>query len=304
MKDYHQRPYTEQLLKCPFIKEQPTERQVRIQLKDHIDRCKKRKQEKEREDYHYSGSENEDEEPQTAGEPSSIIQAPGGDTLRRNFQQIQEGRIAEANGAANRNQKPQQQPSRDKQPHEEPPSASRPVLPQRLIVVPDPPQQQTPPPQAQQQPTQPPNQHANRPLPPTPKIASSSSNSNQSSSQSQQQTPPQRNSQNNFKPMVSHPRTKRVHTRTYHHFKEEKPLFGVYKCVLFFVDSENYFFSMLSFLFFSFFIFTTLIFISLKYLLYYFNFFLLSFSLFINMCSNFLFQQKKNLHLFDVECLI
>lgn len=189
VKDYHQRPYTEQLLKCPFIKEQPTERQVRIQLKDHIDRCKKRKQEKEREDYHYSGSENEDEEPQTAGEPSSIIQAPGGDTLRRNFQQIQEGRPAEANGAANRNQKSQQSQREDA-------AASRPVLPQRLIVVPDPPQQQA---QAQQ----PPNQHANRPLPPTPKNVTSSSNSNQSSSQ-QQQTPPQRNSQNNFKPMVSH----------------------------------------------------------------------------------------------------
>lgn len=204
VKDYHQRPYTEQLLKCPFIKEQPTERQVRIQLKDHIDRCKKRKQEKEREDYHYSGSENEEEEPQTAGEPSSIIQAPGGDTLRRNFQQIQEGRIAEANGAANRNQKSQQQqpqqqqPSREKQ-HEEVPAAARPALPQRLIVVPDPPQQQ--PIQTQ---AQPPNQHANRPLPPTPKNATSSSNPSQTPSQPQQQTPPQRNSQNHFKPMVSH----------------------------------------------------------------------------------------------------
>lgn len=92
VKDYHDRPYTEQLLKHPFIRDQPTERQVRIQLKDHIDRCKKRKQEKEREDYRYSGSENEEEDPQTAGEPSSIVQAPGGDTLRRNFQQIQEGR--------------------------------------------------------------------------------------------------------------------------------------------------------------------------------------------------------------------
>ncbi|XP_070509474.1 serine/threonine-protein kinase mig-15 isoform X5 [Chironomus tepperi] len=210
VKDYHQRPYTEQLLKCPFIKEQPTERQVRIQLKDHIDRCKKRKQEKEREDYHYSGSENEDEEPQTAGEPSSIIQAPGGDTLRRNFQQIQEGhqKAAEANGAANRNQKPQpqQQHSRDK-PIEEP--VVRPALPQRLIVVPDPPIQQPIPislPQPTSQPQNPtPNQHANRPLPPTPKNGSSSSqpNSNQSSQQqAQQQTPPQRNSQSIFKPML------------------------------------------------------------------------------------------------------
>lgn len=190
MKDYHQRPYTEQLLKAPFIKEQPTERQVRIQLKDHIDRCKKRKQEKEREDYRYSGSENEEEEPQLAGEPSSIIQVPGGDTLRRNFQQIQEGRTLSQNAEAaaiaaaaasqpqaNRNQKPQQREQRDKQPIEEP-GPQRPALPQRLIVVPDPPQ------------------HANRPLPPTPRSSGSA--------QPQQPTPqqPQRNSQNIFKPMV------------------------------------------------------------------------------------------------------
>ena len=38
-----QRPYTDQLLKHTFIKDQPTERQVRIQLKDHIDRTKKHK---------------------------------------------------------------------------------------------------------------------------------------------------------------------------------------------------------------------------------------------------------------------
>ena len=28
MKDYHQRPYTDQLLKHPFVRDQPTERQV------------------------------------------------------------------------------------------------------------------------------------------------------------------------------------------------------------------------------------------------------------------------------------
>lgn len=55
VKDYHDRPYTEQLLKHAFIRDQPTERQVRIQLKDHIDRCKKRKQEKERDDYRCVG---------------------------------------------------------------------------------------------------------------------------------------------------------------------------------------------------------------------------------------------------------
>ncbi|XP_055631941.1 serine/threonine-protein kinase mig-15 isoform X8 [Toxorhynchites rutilus septentrionalis] len=196
VKDYHQRPYTEQLLKHPFIKEQPTERQVRIQLKDHIDRCKKRKQEKERDDYRYSGSENEEEEVQTAGEPSSIIQAPGGDTLRRNFQQIQEGRTLMQNAEqqqppnANRNQKPQPRDERSKpQPIEEPGPPSRPALPQRLIVVPDPPA----------------NANANRPLPPTPRSGSGSSSQPQQPPSSQQQTPqqPPRNSQNIFKPMTN-----------------------------------------------------------------------------------------------------
>ncbi|XP_011495967.1 PREDICTED: misshapen-like kinase 1 [Ceratosolen solmsi marchali] len=150
VKDYHQRPYTEQLLKHPFIRDQPTERQVRIQLKDHIDRCKKRKQEKERDDYRYSGSENEEDEPAIAGEPSSIIQAPGGDTLRRNFQQIQEGRtlsqeILSHSPAAKDNK---QIPSRVKE--AEVVQHNRPSVPHRLIVVPDP---------------HPPS----RPLPPTPK---------------------------------------------------------------------------------------------------------------------------------------
>lgn len=219
MKDYHQRPYTEQLLKHQFIKEQPTERQVRIQLKDHIDRCKKRKQEKEREDYRYSGSDNDEDEPAVAGEPSSIIQAPGGDTLRRNFQQIQEGRnISQQNDhpqspqqqhqQANRNngKQIQAQQQREKQQQNDEPGQSRPALPHRLIVVPgkihsitektllsrpnditlngivnisDPP-------------------NANRPLPPTPR--GNNSASSQPQSQSSQQ--PQRNSQNAFKPMV------------------------------------------------------------------------------------------------------
>ncbi|XP_061499600.1 serine/threonine-protein kinase mig-15 isoform X42 [Anopheles gambiae] len=189
VKDYHQRPYTEQLLKHPFIKEQPTERQVRIQLKDHIDRCKKRKQEKERDDYRYSGSENDDDDGQTAGEPSSIIQAPGNDTLRRTFHQIQEGRMqnAEQQQPPNRNQKPQPRDERSKpQPVEEPGPPSRPQLPQRLIVVPDPPA----------------NSNANRPLPPTPRSGSgSSSQPQQPSSQTPQQ--PARNQQNFFKPVQS-----------------------------------------------------------------------------------------------------
>ncbi|XP_048521220.1 serine/threonine-protein kinase mig-15 isoform X8 [Dendroctonus ponderosae] len=175
VKDYHERPYTEQLLKHAFIKDQPTERQVRIQLKDHIDRCKKRKQEKERDDYRYSGSENEEEEPQIAGEPSSIIQAPGGDTLRRNFQQIQEGRtLVEPPPRSGKNKEREEIP--------EPGPPARPPIPQRIIVVPDP--------------AAPPRSVCYRPLPPPP-------DNNFAASRPQPQQP-QRNSQSQhmFKPMA------------------------------------------------------------------------------------------------------
>ncbi|XP_061712741.1 serine/threonine-protein kinase mig-15 isoform X2 [Cydia pomonella] len=192
VKDYHQRPYTEQLLKHPFIRDQPTERQVRIQLKDHIDRCKKRKQDNSvREEYKYSGSEGEEEENAVAGEPSSIVHNaaahPGGDTLRRNFQQIQEGRAAEG-------PQPQPPPKRNSKREEreeipEPGPPARPSIPQRLIVVPDP--------QAQQ-----PNRY--RPLPPTPKSSgsSNSSGSNNGTPPASGPQPPQRGSHHMFKPML------------------------------------------------------------------------------------------------------
>uniref|UniRef100_A0A8K9V9K2 non-specific serine/threonine protein kinase n=1 Tax=Oncorhynchus mykiss TaxID=8022 RepID=A0A8K9V9K2_ONCMY len=46
VKSHGQRPSTEQLLKHPFIRELPNERQIRIQLKDHIDRTKKKRGER------------------------------------------------------------------------------------------------------------------------------------------------------------------------------------------------------------------------------------------------------------------
>lgn len=81
----------------------------------------------ERDDYRYSGSENEEEESALAGEPSSIVQAPGGDTLRRNFQQIQEGRTL--------TQDAPQPPAKDKGRREipEPGPPARPAIPHRLI---------------------------------------------------------------------------------------------------------------------------------------------------------------------------
>ncbi|XP_031690912.1 TRAF2 and NCK interacting kinase b isoform X9 [Oncorhynchus kisutch] len=88
VKSHGQRPSTEQLLKHPFIRELPNERQVRIQLKDHIDRTKKKRGERDETEYEYSGSEEEEEE-RDMGEPSSIINVPGESTLRRDFLRLQ-----------------------------------------------------------------------------------------------------------------------------------------------------------------------------------------------------------------------
>ncbi|XP_068160233.1 TRAF2 and NCK interacting kinase b isoform X9 [Antennarius striatus] len=88
VKSHAQRPSTEQLLKHPLIRDLPNERQVRIQLKDHIDRTKKRRGERDETEYEYSGSEEEDEE-RDIGEPSSIINIPGESTLRRDFLRLQ-----------------------------------------------------------------------------------------------------------------------------------------------------------------------------------------------------------------------
>ncbi|EEC18412.1 traf2 and nck interacting kinase, tnik, putative, partial [Ixodes scapularis] len=86
VKDYQQRPYTEQLLKHPFIRDQPTERQVRIQLKDHMDRCRKHKRAGSGPAVGVGGGGDEDA---MAGEGGSVEPAQRDSTLRRNFQQLQ-----------------------------------------------------------------------------------------------------------------------------------------------------------------------------------------------------------------------
>ncbi|CAG7837156.1 unnamed protein product [Allacma fusca] len=110
VKDYTQRPPTEQLLKHPFIRDQPTERQVRIQLKDHIDRCKKRLTQQSKADKGRFSDEEEDDEEEEGKGVEGDIPKPKENTLRRNFQVMKV---------------------------EEPGPPSRPPLPSRLIVVPD-----------------------------------------------------------------------------------------------------------------------------------------------------------------------
>uniref|UniRef100_G3UGJ9 non-specific serine/threonine protein kinase n=1 Tax=Loxodonta africana TaxID=9785 RepID=G3UGJ9_LOXAF len=73
VKNHSQRPATEQLMKHPFIRDQPNERQVRIQLKDHIDRTKKKRGEKDETEYEYSGTNSKSEgSPVLPHEPSKV----------------------------------------------------------------------------------------------------------------------------------------------------------------------------------------------------------------------------------------
>uniref|UniRef100_A0A4W3IWV2 non-specific serine/threonine protein kinase n=1 Tax=Callorhinchus milii TaxID=7868 RepID=A0A4W3IWV2_CALMI len=91
VKNYLHRPSTEMLLKHSFIRDQQNDRQVRIMLRDHIDRTRKKKAEKEETEYEYSGSEeDEDGLNEDEGEPSSIVNQPGESTLRREFLRLQQ----------------------------------------------------------------------------------------------------------------------------------------------------------------------------------------------------------------------
>jgi TRAF2/NCK-interacting kinase len=170
VKDYHQRPYTDQLLKHTFVKDQPNERQVRIQMKDLLDRVKKHKALKEREEmqYPYSGSDDETPETNVAGEPSSILHGPGENTLRKNFQDIQEhnkamaaaqqqaaaaAAAAAANGGRGHAQqkdspadKRDRRSSRREEAPPEPGPPSRPPLPHPNSTPPGPPPQRPLPP--------------------------------------------------------------------------------------------------------------------------------------------------------------
>ncbi|XP_024139061.1 misshapen-like kinase 1 isoform X5 [Oryzias melastigma] len=108
VKNHLHRPATDALLRHAFIKDLPNERQVRIMLKDHLDRTRK-KREKEGLEYEYSGSEDEDDEvTEEEGEPSSIVNVPGEWTLRREFLRLQTDERSKEGGHRGGQQRQQQ----------------------------------------------------------------------------------------------------------------------------------------------------------------------------------------------------
>ncbi|GMT34406.1 hypothetical protein PFISCL1PPCAC_25703 [Pristionchus fissidentatus] len=95
VKDYHQRPYTDQLLRHSFIRDVPPEKTIRAQIKEHIERHR-RLTKKDETEYEYSGSDDDEGAPKNSHveardrtEAASMIPAPMDDTLRKGFQRLQ-----------------------------------------------------------------------------------------------------------------------------------------------------------------------------------------------------------------------
>ncbi|BHF80026.1 hypothetical protein SprV_0702315000 [Sparganum proliferum] len=78
-KDFRKRPTTNDLLKHEFISNLPNERQVRIHLKDYIDRHKRSRRNDEKDKvYEYEGSDAEDDEENLAAAAAAAVGPPGG----------------------------------------------------------------------------------------------------------------------------------------------------------------------------------------------------------------------------------
>ncbi|KAF5404029.1 hypothetical protein PHET_02546 [Paragonimus heterotremus] len=78
-KDFTKRPNTGDLLRHDFITNLPNERQVRIQLKDHIDRHKRNRRPEEREQvYEYEGSDDDEEDNTSAAAAAVAMSAAAG----------------------------------------------------------------------------------------------------------------------------------------------------------------------------------------------------------------------------------
>jgi hypothetical protein len=140
VKDYQQRPYTDQLLKHPYIRDQPTERQVRIQLKDHIDRCRKHKRGEQMDEFRYNSDDDDDENIPGIGDPNAKDQTEGDSTLRRNDKTLTSPEKVTNNVSHPIQAGPSRlhdvfQPSI--QPPLHPANRPLPVPPNRVIVVPD-----------------------------------------------------------------------------------------------------------------------------------------------------------------------
>ncbi|CAI2356357.1 unnamed protein product [Caenorhabditis sp. 36 PRJEB53466] len=115
VKDYHQRPYTDALLRHQFIKDQPHERTIRHSIKEHIDRNRRVK--KDDVEYEYSGSEDDEPSHNHRGpsvgirdDSENCSMVPMDNTLRKGFQKLQESSRGFAEPGAQQLRRLPQQP--------------------------------------------------------------------------------------------------------------------------------------------------------------------------------------------------
>ena len=143
VKDYTRRPFTENLLKNSFIRDQPNERQVRNQIKEHIDRCKKHKRSDFNEDSRYHSDDDEEENVNHIDLREHLAQES---TLRRNPEKTPVSpNVEHKNGHHQANghsaQAGPSHKSPDKQHHQAPPphivNRPLPAPPNRAIAVPE-----------------------------------------------------------------------------------------------------------------------------------------------------------------------
>jgi len=86
IKNYHQRPPAETLLKHQFVRDQANERQVRNSLKEHIDKTTRKNAPTD--EVEYQAEDDEEEEEENTGTSRNNI--PGEATLRQNFLKLQQ----------------------------------------------------------------------------------------------------------------------------------------------------------------------------------------------------------------------
>ncbi|ESO12472.1 hypothetical protein HELRODRAFT_187888 [Helobdella robusta] len=84
MKDHTKRPSTDQLIKHPFVKDLPTEKQVLREIREHIDKHARTRRDDVSSEYMFGEEEEED----TKYDDNSMA-AQGDTTLRKTFQNIQ-----------------------------------------------------------------------------------------------------------------------------------------------------------------------------------------------------------------------
>lgn len=120
MKNYHQRPTAETLLKHQFVRDLANERQIKNSLKEHIDKTTRKNAPADEVEYQFSGGEEEeDEDESNTGTGVRNQPVPSEGTLRQNFLKLQQTNNQQAAAAVNKLNKEKDDQNRQKLIHQQ-----------------------------------------------------------------------------------------------------------------------------------------------------------------------------------------